>query len=123
MPNACMAHASKVASVGTAMSLIIASSLVVLHSATQGQEYARMFAQKHNASCYILRPVYPLANADYAQLIRNARLVPVSNKVYVAIAMLYTLVSNRVVLHFALPVLRFVLFALKHNVNKLKKDA
>jgi hypothetical protein len=47
----------------------------------------------------------------------SARRVLVSKEVYVAIAMLHTLVSNLVALHFALPVLVFARFALKHNVN------
>jgi hypothetical protein len=76
----------------------------------------RVFVLKHNASCH-RRLAYLLANVDFAQLMRNARLVPASLVASVVVALLPILVSNRAVLHSVLPVLVCAQFALKLNVK------
>jgi hypothetical protein len=123
MPNASRANASRVASAGTAILLIIAFKRVPLHSVIQLLELARMSAPNHNASCCIRKLAYPLANADFAQLMLNASQVPVSKEAYVVVAMPHIIAFKLALLHFVLSVLAFALFALRLNANLYHKGA
>jgi hypothetical protein len=83
--NARLVPASIVASVVAAIPFIIVSSRAAPHSAIK--EFVLMSATKNNASSYIRRLVYPLANAVHVQSTLNARQVHASKAGSVVTAM------------------------------------